>query len=255
MAVASMDAAIQHKLPKLDYAVSRSRILNVLTWLTGLGFVVTLFLALFYAGTDVTQGNVQRVFYMHVGSFSGGATAFFVTVIAGIAYLRTRDPKWDRLAVSSVEVGFPLMLITLATGSVWARPIWNTWWTGDPRLNSMAVMMLLYAAYLTLRGAIDDPERRARFASVYGILAFISVYYVFIVIRTRSDTLHPVVIGDSPVESSAEGKPNLDVAMIITMSVASAWWMLAAITLLWHRVRTENIAEHVRSIKARLLDQ
>jgi heme exporter protein C len=255
MAVASINpsAAPATSASALNYAPGRTRLLNIMTIITLLGFMLTLYLALFYAPTDAAQGHVQRLFYMHMGAFFGGAAAFVVTVLAGIAYLRTRNHRWDRLAVSSVEVGLPLMLITLVTGAIWARPTWNTWWTSDPRLNSMAVMMLLYAAYLTLRSALDDPERRARFAAVYGILAFISVYYVFIVIRIRPDTLHPVVVGPSPVDSQAEGGFRTDASMAITLITANVWWMVAALTLLWHRVRMENLAEHVRAMKARLL--
>ncbi len=242
--------------PTEVYPANRTRLLNALTVATAISMVLTFFLALFYAGTDQVQGNVQRIFYMHVGAFTGGFTAFLITVIAGVAYLITRKPQWDRLAVSGVEVGLPLMTITLLTGMAWARPIWNTWWTGDPRLNSMAVMWLLYAAYLTLRGAIDNPERRMRYAAVYGILAFVSVIYVFIVIRINPDTLHPVVFGPSPVGSQAQGKPSLeDPRMILTISVSSVAWMLTAGTLTWHRLRMENVAERVRTIKARLMAQ
>src|SRR5215813_5948035 len=132
-----------------NYSVNRTRLLNILTIITIVTMTAAILMALFYAGTDQQQGNVQRIFYMHVGGFTGGATAFFITVVAGIAYLRTRNPKWDRLALAGVEMGLPLMTVTLITGSIWARPIWNTWWTSDdPRLNSMAVMWLLYAAYL-----------------------------------------------------------------------------------------------------------
>ncbi len=240
----------------IEYPANRTHLLNILSIVTILAIGATFYLALFYAGTDVDQGDVQRIFYMHVGAFTGGSTAFFLTVVAGIMYLISRDPKWDRLAISSVEIGLPLMLITLVTGMVWARPIWNTWWTGDPRLNSMAVMMLMYAAYLTLRAAIENPERRARFAAVYGIIAFVSVIYVFIVIRIRPDTLHPVVIGPSPVESQAKGTFGLqDSHMIVTISVSSIAWMLAAITLTWHRVRLENVAERIRARKMQLLSQ
>jgi len=178
-------------------------------------------------------------------------------VIAGIAYLVTRNKAWDRLALSSVEIGLPLMTITLITGMVWAKPIWNTWWTGDPRLNSMAVMWLLYAAYLTLRGAISSPEQRARLASVYGILAFVSVIYVFMVIRVRTDTLHPVVIGPSPVNPSAKGEFEVrtDLHIGMTLGIGSIFWMLTAFTLIWHRLRMENMAERVQMLKLRLLSQ
>ncbi len=240
-----------------EYPAGRTRLLQILTIATLLGMVVTFYLALFYAGTDVAEGNVQRIFYIHVGAFTGGTIAFATTVIAGILYLIKRDAKWDRLAVSSVEVGLPLMTITLITGSIWARPTWNTWWTGDPRLNSTAVMWLLYAAYLTLRAAIENPDRRARFASVYGILAFISVIYVFMIIRVRTDTLHPVVIGPSPADSTAQGGFEVRAASRIgmTMGIASVWWILAACTLLWYRVRLENVAERVRVLKMRVLSQ
>ena len=242
---------------ELAYPANRTRILQALTVITALGMALTIYLALFYAGTDTQQGNVQRIFYMHVGGFTGGATAFFITVIAGIAYLVTRNKAWDRLALSSVEIGLPLMTITLITGMVWAKPIWNTWWTGDPRLNSMAVMWLLYAAYLTLRGAISSPEQRARLASVYGILAFVSVIYVFMVIRVRTDTLHPVVIGPSPVNPSAKGEFEVrtDLHIGMTLGIGSIFWMLTAFTLIWHRLRMENMAERVQMLKLRLLSQ
>ncbi|CAG1012675.1 partial Heme exporter protein C, partial [Anaerolineae bacterium] len=194
------------------------------------------------------------IFYIHISAYSGGSVVFFVTVLAGVMYLITRNLKWDRLAVSSVEVGLPLMTVCLVTGAAWARPIWNTWWTADPRLNGMAVMWLLYAAYLTLRGAVENPDRRARFAAVYGILAFISVVYVFLIPRVRTDTMHPVVIGPSVSNPAAEGgfEVRVEDRMGATMGVAMIWWCTAALVLLWHRVRLENLAERVRAFKARL---
>jgi len=128
------------------YSLNRTRLLNVLTAVTLISMVLTFILALFYAAPDVTQGPVQRIFSVHLGAFTGGTTAFFITVLAGIAYLRSRNPKWDHLALASVEIGLPLMTITLVTGAVWARPTWLTWWTADPRLNSMAVMWLMYCS-------------------------------------------------------------------------------------------------------------
>lgn len=240
-----------------NYSANRNKLLNSLTVITAITMIAAILSALFLAETDAQQGNVQRIFYMHIGAFSGGATAFFITVVAGIAYLQTRNAKWDRLALASVEMGLPLMIINLVTGIIWSRPTWNTWWAGDdPRVNSMAVMCLLYGAYLTLRGAIDSPDRRMRFAAVYGILAFVSVLYVFFVIRFNSQTLHPVVLGPSPVESNAKGSFGVkDPRMIFTMSIASIGWIMLALTLIWYRLRMENTAERIRMLKLRVLSQ
>ncbi|MCS6872146.1 MAG: cytochrome c biogenesis protein CcsA [Anaerolineae bacterium] len=239
----------------IKYPVWRTRLLLGLSVVTFLSMFVMLYMAFFYAGTDAVQGHAQRLFYVHVSSYAGGSVAFFITVIAGVAYLITRNIKWDRLAVSSVEVGLPMMTVCLVTGSAWARPIWNTWWTADPRLNGMAVMWLLYAAYLVLRGAIEDPDRRARFAAIYGILAFASVVYVFLIPRVRTDTLHPVVIGPSVANPNAEGgfEVRTDPRIGATMGVAMTWWCLAAVVLTWHRVRLENTAARLQALKARFL--
>jgi heme exporter protein C len=229
-----------------------------LTVVTLLGMLLTWYIALVYADTDATQGVVQKVFYMHLGAFSGGTIAFLTTVVAGIGYLITRNAKWDRLAVSSVEIGLPLVTITLVTGSIWARPIWNTWWTNDPRLNSMAVMWLIYAAYLTLRGAIENPDQRARFAAVYGIFAFASVIWVTSINRQHTDTIHPCVLNVAntcPNNPTAEGQTALTPSMITALSVASIEWLLVAATLIWYRVRMENVATQVQALKIRLLSR
>ena len=94
-----------------------------------------------------------------------------------------------------------------------------------------------------------------RYAAIYGILSFVSVIYVFFVIRFRTDTLHPVVFGPSPIESAAKGSFGVDSRMILSISVGSIAWMLLAFTLIWHRLRMENTAELVRMLKAKVLSQ
>ncbi len=238
-------------MTEISYPAWRSRLLAVLSIATAIGLVIMLVMALFVTPMEAVQGDAQRIFYIHISSYAGGSVAFFATVMGGLAFLITRQKKWDRLALSGVEIGLPLMTITLVTGACWARPIWLTWWSDDPRLNAMAVLWLVYAAYLTLRSAIENPDRRARFAAVYGIAAFATVIFVYMIPRTRVDTQHPVVLGSSPVER--KGQFGLtDAAMITTLTIAMIWWTLAAVTLVWHRVRLENVAERVRMFKARL---
>lgn len=231
---------------------SRTRLLRALTIVTVVSVIASLYFALSYAGTDIEQGNVQRIFYIHISSFAGAFIALGITVIAGIAYLRTRNPKWDTLALAGVEVGLALSVVNLATGSVWARPIWNTWWTWDPRLTSAAIMVLTYAAYLMLRSGIENPDTRRRFASVYGILAFATVVLTLIIIRIRPDTIHPAVIGASP--QNAEGGFGLTESMITAMGINMVVWsVFVPITLMWWRVRVENLAQHVHALRMRAL--
>ena len=235
-------------------AASRPRLLTALTIITILAVLGGAAMGLFYAGTDAAQGLVQRLFYIHVAAFSGAFVAFCATVVGGILYLRTRQTKWDTLALAGVEVGFTLALINLTLGMIWARPIWNTWWTWDPRLTSAAVMMLTYAAYLMLRNGIENPDTRRRFASVYGILAIVTVIITLIIIRIEPRTIHPAVIGASP--QNAEGTFEMTDTMRTTLGVNSAIWsILVPWTLMWYRIRLQNLADHVHALKARVLEK
>lgn len=235
------------------------RLLIILTILTVIGVGISLYLGLFAAGTDMEQGEVQRMFYLHVPSFAGAFISFGVTVVAAILYLVTRNNKWDALALAGVEVGLFLSIINLVTGSVWARPIWNTWWNWDPRLVMDAIMILTYAAYLMLRKGIENPETSRRFASVYGILAFITVIATLMITRFRSDTIHPVVFGPVLTDASqmsVVGDFELDATPGVTSAVGFAsfvWSTLIPITLIWYRLRLENLAERVSVMKANLL--
>jgi heme exporter protein C len=155
--------------------------------------LVALYMAFVYAPKEATMGDVQRIFYFHVGAAWTACLAFFVVFLGGLAYLRTRDRRWDALALSSAEIGVVFTTITLATGSIWAKPAWGTWWTWDPRLTTTTVLWLIYVSYLILRGAIDEPERRASFAAAVGIVGFVDVPIVFLSIRLWR-TIHPVLV-------------------------------------------------------------
>jgi heme exporter protein C len=234
-------------------AESRPRFLTILTVVTIAAVAFGLFLALFWVGTDIDQGQVQRIFYIHLSSFAAAFIAFSGTVVGGVLYLRTRSVKWDTLALAGVEVGLALALINLATGMVWARPIWNTWWTWDPRLTSEAIMILTYAAYLMLRNGIENPDQRRRMASVYGILAMTTVIITLMITRLRPDTIHPVVIGPSP--QNAEGTFEMTQRITTTIGINSAIWsILVPWTLIWYRIRLENLSERVNALKAQLIN-
>jgi heme exporter protein C len=227
--------------------------LTILTAFTGLMLLIATYLAFIYAPTEVNMGDVQRIFYFHVGAAWAGALAFAVTVYAGVRYLVKPAQNWDILGHSSVEVGLALITITLTSGPVWAQFAWGKPWTWDPKLTASAVMWLSYAAYLMLRQGIEDPDRRARFGSIYGIVAFTSVIMTYFGVRLAEATIHPVVVGPSAgvPETSVGLAPKMVVAMVFSFITFSFVYA----TLLWHRIRLQNLTERVNELKMRLLNR
>ena len=143
-----------------------------------------------YAPTERVQGDAQRIFYVHVPLAWVAYLAFFVVFVASVAYLRTRRERWDVLALASAEVGLLFTTLVLVTGSLWARPIWGTWWSWDARLTTTLVLWLLYAGYRMVRAYAGDAARGARYAAVLGIVGFLDVPLVHqSVVWWR--TLHP----------------------------------------------------------------
>jgi heme exporter protein C len=202
-----------------------------------------------YAPIERVMGPVQKVFYFHVAAGWVGMLAFLAAVIAGVAYLITKRSVWDLVGVGSIEIGIVFMLINIITGSIWARPIWNTWWTWDPRLTTATIMELVYAAYLMLRSGIDDPDRRARFGAVYAIIGFISVPMTFLSIRIYR-TIHPVVVGNN--DPTVTGAFSMTPAMSETFAFSLVTFSVLFISLLWHRIRLGQLAERVERLKLRL---
>jgi heme exporter protein C len=158
---------------------SKPRLLTILDIVTVVLFLVATWMVFFYAPTEAVMGQVQRVFYFHVAAGWVGMLGFLVAAVVGVIYLITANSKWDIVEVAAVEIGMVFAFINVVTGAIWARPIWNTWWTWDPRLTTATIMLLIYAAYLMLRAGIDDPSRRARFGAVYAIVGFLSVPLTF----------------------------------------------------------------------------
>jgi heme exporter protein C len=148
---------------------------RVLGWLAAVGLVAALVLAFGVAPREVTQGNVQRIMYLHVPSVLVAYLAFAVVFVASIAHLWRRDPASDRLAHASAEVGVLFTGVTIATGSIWGKPTWGTWWTWDARLTSVAILFVMYLGYLLLRGMIEERERAGRYAAVVGIIATLDI--------------------------------------------------------------------------------
>ncbi len=219
------------------------RVSNILIWATAVAIVGALYMVFVYAPTDRVLGDMQRVFYFHVSSAWVGFFAFFVTLVASIAYLWKGTRKWDIVALSSVEIGVTFITMAIISGSIWAKTAWNVWWTWDPRLTTSTILWLIYVSYLMLRNAIDEEARRARFAAVYGIVGFVSVPITFMAIRWWR-TIHPVIL-DS-------GGFHLAAPMLSTLMFCIGTFTLLYFTLLAHRMRLEQLADEVEELKYKL---
>ncbi len=151
------------------------RLTRVLGWLAAAGLAAGLVMAFGVAPREATQGNVQRIMYVHVPTAWVAYLAFAVVCAASVVYLWRRAPAADRLAHASAETGVVFTGLTIAAGSIWGKPTWGTWWTWDARLTTTAILFVIYLGYLLLRGMIEDRERAARAAAVLGILGFLDV--------------------------------------------------------------------------------
>lgn len=229
-------------------AQARSRIDLLVIVLAALMILVGIVLAFGVAptATAVSGGDVQRIFYFHVGIAWIAGLAMFVTFVSSILYLaRGEQRKYDIVAAASVEIGVTFGLMVLLSGMFWARPVWNSWWTWDPRLTTTAITEFIYIAYLMLRAAVDDPQRRARFSAVYGIIGFVSVPITYFSTRWFQ-TIHPD-LGQTPgFGLTASMRPPMFVAIIA--------FTLVYVVLLLIRARVDRAADEVAQLKHDILN-
>jgi heme exporter protein C len=221
----------------------RSRSLgDVLGVVSAVAMAVALFTVFLVVPREAVMGDVQRIFYFHVSAAWTGYLALFVAFLASLLYLLRRQRRWDRLALSSVEIGLIFVTEGIITGSIWAKATWGVWWTWEPRLTTSAVLWLIYASYLTLRQAIEQETQRARLAAVYSVVGFVAVPINFMAIRWWR-TVHPLVFESTGV--------NLAGAMLATLLFCVATFSLLYFTLLRFRLRLELIFEQVQQLKRR----
>jgi heme exporter protein C len=155
-------------------------------------------LVFFYAPLDADQGFVQKIFYVHVPMAIVALCGWVAGGVMAIKYLRSGDPSWDMRAYVAIHLSIILGVGVLATGSIWAKASWGHWWVWDePVLVSFLVVFLLYCVYYPLRFSIEDPERQARYASVFAIAAGAFVPLNFVAVRLAEAYTHPRVLSQT----------------------------------------------------------
>ncbi len=208
--------------------------------------IVTLFvaawMALLWSPPDAAMGNVVRLLYVHVANAWLAYLAFVVVFLASVAYLWTKRPVFDAIAVASAEIGVLFTGLTLVLGSIWARPTWGVWWSWEPRVITTAVMFAMYVGYLLLRNLSSDLERRATRAAVLGIVLVVDVPIVHLSV-TWMNALHQL-----PSVLRPDLSPTLDPSML-----ASLIAMTIAFTILYGYLMTARVGIERRR-QARILE-
>jgi heme exporter protein C len=230
---------------------TKPRLLTVLDIVTVVLLLIATYMVFFYAPQEAVMGDVQRVFYFHVAAGWVGMLGLIGAAVAGIIYLIKKDRKWDIVGLAAVEIGIVFIFINIVTGSIWARPIWNTWWTWDPRLTTATVMLLIYFAYFMLRQGIEDPDRRARFAAVYAIVGSLSVPLTYFSARIFR-TIHPIVIGGG--DPSTTGSFDMTTMMLQTFMFGLLTFTFIFIDLFWHRIRLGRKADQIEQLRLKTME-
>src|SRR5438477_10316211 len=195
-------------------------------------------LVFFYAPNDADQGFVQKIFYVHVPMAIVALGGFIAAGVMAIAHLHTREQKWDMRSYVAIHLSLILGVGVLVTGSIWAKASWGHWWVwNEPTLVSFLIIFLLYACYQPLRFSIEDPERQARYASVFAITAGAFVPLNFLAVRLASSFVHPRVLGST---SSLPG------AMALTFVVSLAGVALLYLTLCSYELTIKRARAQLR---------
>ncbi|MBZ5594198.1 MAG: cytochrome c biogenesis protein [Acidobacteriia bacterium] len=186
---------------------------------------------------EVNQGQIFRIIFFHVPAAAAAMTGSAVALMASVLFLIKKDFFYDSLAVAVTEVGLAFLAVNLVTGSIWARVIWGVWWAWDPRLTSALICWILYAGYMILRQALEEPTQRATFAAVYSIFAFTDVPIVYFSIRWWR-TIHP-----QPVFFSKNGSFPADWLRALLVNVVAIFLFYAVLTMI--RLRQEQTQREI----------
>ncbi len=204
--------------------------------------LISFVLVMFFTPVEMTMGLVQKIFYFHVAHAWIGMLSFIVAAAASVLFLISNNSMNDFIAESAVEIGLYFTIIAVVSGSIWAKPAWNTWWTWDPRLTTTTIMAFIYAGYQFLRQSLDNPEKKSRILALYCIIGCISVPLTFFSIRGYR-SIHPVLIG-----SESQGM-NMTEPMIATMIISIFSFTILYLALMHHRVLYAKIKEETEAEK------
>jgi heme exporter protein C len=222
--------------------------LQRLSVLTVAVIALALALVFFYAPIEANQGFVQKIFYIHVPLAIVSLCGFILGGVFAVGYLRTGDRKWDMRSYCAIHMSLIFAVGGLIAGSIWAKASWGHWWVWqEPTLVSYLIVILLFATYQPLRFSIEDPERQARYASVFAIVAGAFVPLNFLAVRLTAEYVHPRIL-------NLEGG-NLPGSMKLTFYISLLGIALLFATLMKYEMLAKDTRMQTRRLRRKLLDE
>jgi heme exporter protein C len=221
-----------------------------LPWCMGLSaasLLLGLYLGLFVAPPDYQQGESVRIMYVHVPSAWMALLIYATIAGASAAALIWRHPLGHLVAKASAPVGACFTFLALATGSLWGKPMWGTWWVWDARLTSVLVLFFLYLGHIALMKAFDDPGRGQKAAAVLALVGIVNLPIIKFSVDWWN-TLH------QPASVFRLSGPTIHEDMLWPLVVMAIGFVFYYLTLLLLRVKSELIAARLRAYRARLMD-
>jgi len=240
------------KTPNIDDEPEQTHILlkfseidrsgRILLITTAILIFLAIYMAYIYSPPEVNLGDNVRIIYLHIPSAWTSYLAFGITFASSLLYLKEKSDHYDLLSVSSVKIGVLFCTIALITGSLFSKVTWGAYWNWDPRQTTTLILWFSYAAYLSLRFATSDPERRAHVSAVLGILVFPTVPLSYLSTRIYY-TLHPIIIAGQ--EGGLAMVPEIGITLLVSVVAIT----LLFINLLRLTLRTERAEINLKLIK------
>lgn len=200
---------------------------------------LTLLFGLVISPPEVNQRDAARLLYIHLPTIAVTYSAFFITLVGSIVYLRTGSTYWDLLAGSAGEIGVLFCGFVLLSGALWGKPTWGVYWEWDPRLTSTAVLFVMYLGYLAVRRLELPPDVRSRRAAILGIVSFLNVFIVHYSVQWWRGLHQGQTLG---VDTQIEG------TMLFTLVLALVSFLVLFVWLLVHRFRVAWLAHQVEQL-------
>lgn len=221
---------------------------RIMLTVMAIALMASLYLIFIVVPTDVNLGVSQRIFYIHVPLAVLSLIPPLIVFTTSALYLSSKASRWDRIAHSSVEVGLLFTTLALITGSIWARPTWGVWWTWDPVLTTFLMLWLVYLGYLLIRSYSTDPDRRARFSAIVGILGSVNALAVYFASELWR-TIHPgKVIGPAAEENALD--PSIQLGILVSFI---AIFLLFTYSIIF-RARLHATVDQIASLRSQLDD-